>query len=66
MDINIVTEEQLKEVDEYIKESNFWKSGTGETVKSVFIALVSYGMESDIAINNISAIANAMSDEYGD
>lgn len=66
MDIKIVTEDQLKDIDEYIKEKEFWKSGTGEVVKETFIALVSYGMDSDVAINNIVAICNAMSDEYGD
>jgi hypothetical protein len=66
MDITIITEEQIKEIDEYIKEKNFWKSGTGETVKETFIAMVGYGMNSETAINNIAAICNAMSDEYGD
>lgn len=66
MNIDIVTEEQLKEIDEYIKEKEFWKSDTGETVKETFIAMVGYGMDSETAINNISAICNAMSDEYGD
>ena len=66
MDIKIVTEDQLKDIDKYIKEKDFWKSGTGETVKETFIALVTYGMDSGTAINNIAAIVNAMSDEYGD
>jgi len=66
MNINIVTEEQLKEVDEYIEGINVWKSSTGETIKDVFIAMVTYGMDSETAINNISALNNAISDEYGD
>jgi len=64
--MNIVTEEQIKEIDEFIKDREFWKSDTGTTVKETFIALVTYGMDSKTAMNNISVLINAMSEEYGD
>ena len=66
MNITIVTEEQIKIIDEYIKEQEFWKSSTGDTVKDTFIALIGYGMETQVAIKNISAMISAMSEECGD
>lgn len=65
-EIKIPTENELKLINDYIKEKDFWKSDTGEEVMGLFLVLVGFGLEPDKAINNISGIVNAMSNEYGD
>ncbi len=64
--ISIPTQEDLKLIEDYIKEQDFWKSDTGDEVMGMFLVLVGHGLEPQKAINNISALVGSIQNEYGD
>ena len=66
MDLVIVTKKDMEVVEQYIKEEDFFKRDTPNTIKETFIALIAYGMNAEIAINNIRAVVSALKDEYGE
>lgn len=66
MNIIIPTEKDMKVIEEFITEQDFYKNDTPDTIRETFIALISYGMKAQIALNNIEAIVGAIKNEYGE
>ncbi len=66
MEIIIPTEKDMKVIEEFITEQDFYKNSTLDIVRETFIALISYGMKAQIALNNIEAIVDAIKNEYGE
>jgi len=64
--IIIPTPDDLKLIDEYIEEQDFWKNNTKDDVMSLFLVLIGYGLEPQKAINNIASIVASIKNEYGD
>lgn len=52
--------------EQWIGGMDFWKSGTGETIRDAFELLDIADFDEGKAINLISSIVSAMKDEYGD
>lgn len=66
MDIKIVTPEDMEVIEEFIKEQDFYKVDTSDTIRETFMALIGYGMKAQIALNNIEAVVGAIKSEYGE
>ena len=66
MMIKILSEQELSLIKKYIEEQNFSKEEVKQEVLDLFVVMVAYGMEPDIAINNIRPVINALKKEYED
>jgi len=64
MMIKILSEQELKFINDYIEEQNFSKEEVKREVRDLFTVMVGYGMKRDIAINNIRPVINALKNEY--
>jgi len=65
MDMKIATPQDMAVIEEFITEQDFYKEDTPNTVRETFMALITYGMDAEIALNNIDAMVGAMKNEFG-
>ncbi len=66
MNIRIPTEKELKLINDYIEEQDFYKNDTPDEVMGLFLVLIGYGLEPEKAISNIAGIVSAIKNEYGE
>ncbi len=62
----IVTNEELKLINKYIDEQNFYKRGTLEEVIDMFLIMVGHNIEPEKVILYISGLVSAIKNEYGE
>ena len=66
MNITIATPQDMEVIEEFIKEQEFFKNDTPDTIRDTFIALIAYGMKAQIALSNIESVVGAIKNEYGE
>ncbi len=64
--ITIPSIEELELINDYIKEQDFYKNDTSDSVIDLFLVLVGYGLKPEKALRNVRSIVSAIKNEYGE
>ena len=62
--LRIITNQELKLINEYIIEQNFYKNDTQDEIRGLFLVMVGHGIEPEKAILNIGRTVSAIKNEY--
>jgi len=64
--LRIITNQELKLINKYIEEQNFYKTDTQDEIRDMFMIMVGHNIEPKQTILYIQGVVTAIKNEYGD